>query len=117
MSHEGMPNGNGKEGKLERGPSQAAVFKAAEYKEAREEEMKKWEEKYRAVQMQIAGLEQDVQRGIEHMQKQTNPELIRLSKEVGKNTLASLEELKNEKEEIEQAIRERGGTPSDYTVQ
>lgn len=105
------------EGIPDRGRSHAASFRAAEYKEARGSEMERLAEKYKAAQMEIVGLERDIERGIEHLQKQTDPEIIRISKEVGSEMLNRLEDTKNEKGELERAIKERGGEPSDYTVQ
>lgn len=113
MSNEGMSNGNGRE----RGPSAASMIRAMEYKEAREAEKANLAEKYKAVQMQIAGLEADVQKGIDHMKTLTDPAMIKLSKETGRDILSKVEELRETKKELEQTIRERGGDPSEHTVQ
>lgn len=106
---EGMPDG---------GPKHAAVFRAAEFKDAREAEMNRLAAQYKELQMKIIGFEKDIQKGDENMLKQgVDPEVIRISKEIRSEILYKLEDAKNEKEELERMIKERGGNPSDYTVQ
>ena len=100
-----------------RGPSAAAIGKKLEFKDAREAIENRLIGQYRAKQMEIAQLERDVQRGIEHMQKQTDSEILKISKGIGRETLEKIENLKAEKEILEQDMRAKGLKPEDHTVQ
>ena len=97
--------------------SRAATEKAIQYNEDREAAMKRLGENYKAIQMQIIGLEKDVQKGIEHVAQQNNPQLDELGIKLRAEMKEKIENLQIEKEEAEQAIRDKGGDPRDYTVQ
>lgn len=102
------------EGASKRGPSLAAMQKAAEHKDMM---LGTFPEQYREVQMELAGLELDVKRGIEHMQTLADETMITRSKEIGKGLLEKIVKLEGKKGEIEQEIVRRGGDPKQYTVQ
>lgn len=108
----------GPDGKINRGPSAAAASRAVEFKDAKQEELNQLGAKYREVQMKASGFEKDLHTVDSNMRTRgVNPEMISTYKEVRGEIVYKLEDAKNEKEELERMIKERGGNPSDYTVQ
>ncbi len=97
--------------------SRAATDRALHYNEEREAVINRLAEQYKAVQMQIIGLERDLQKGVEYTARQSNPQLDELGIQLRNETKKKIEDLQIEKETVEQAIRDKGVDPSQYTVQ
>lgn len=100
------------EGEARRAPSRASAERAVEHKDAM---LDRLSAEYRELQMKIMGLEQDLSKGIEHTIQ--NPRMKELATEVGRGITQELEALRGKKTEVEEAITNVGGNPSEYTVQ
>ena len=74
-------------------------------------------EKYKSLQMQIIGLEKDLDTGNEKAANVQDPRMRQLGIEIGKGIQKQLEGLRKQREELEKQLVNLGGEPSDYTVQ
>ncbi len=114
MTTEGISNENEQKS---RQVNPEKKFIAQELRESREAAMSRLAEQYKAIQMQIIGLERDLQKGIEYTARQSNPQLDEFGIQLRNETKKKIEDLQIEKETVEQAIRDKGVDPSQYTVQ
>ncbi|HET9641742.1 MAG TPA: hypothetical protein VFP46_02765 [Candidatus Paceibacterota bacterium] len=110
MSHEGI-NGRPEQ---DRGPSAAAMGHSQE----REFTLDAKGEEYKALQMQLAEMEQKLEQGNKSIENEPlNSPKRQLATAIGREISRELDALRSRKDGLENDIRNAGGDPSHYTVQ